>query len=796
MQRLKECDREPLTTLFFPWVRNIAGSQRGLLVDRTFLADAAHKVLNRIAADGFKSRTSGFVMALHSLGHLMTSGKKNTVFKRALKLDPGLEHPSLFEVSIQRGVTAEGLQPYDHFLGRLRRCTWINEAKERLRAAMAPGETPFLLVGIHPTAPAAKALRAAGFDPRHEGVVPHVLLLDLTRSSRDRLEHWRRAVPGLLGVMSDLYGASSPPALAVTDDPFILQTLRWDVLKRYDQRRTGASDKTPTRARAILSTNPDIIEGQVIVATGSHTVRVETYGNDILSLVEAGLKLRKTFVHAEEYELADTVSDVISVAQSMVGAPAATPQLNEFIGHHAEGYERQRVGARFDYLKPTGEMKTALQQGLAGAQHGALSKLLRSFEELCDRTRASSASQILCDESLRRLVAQGGRVLVVCSSEFICGLLLWRIENDETLANVRARIGQGVVIADRREAVERLADGAAGRFDHVFFVEPQADDLLHVLVTQENPIEAHVLCNLARAEQSLRRVRILIDLPGTEPVSAILRAVQTELERVLKGRSSDIPDLDDELPLPRVRTVDLTGDDYTPALGNRRVLRTAGGIVIRAYDGSEIAVYDPDSVQVFSRKLAKDVTPDDRICVFTPDFVAMAREKLHLSRDASDVLGLYHDTVVKAVRQLAGKDIAAKIRTLRTTMQNIDRTIQLPSDQQLRYWIDIEHLPGMARDEVTPHAPRDRRHFLCFMQALGIGPDVARHYWDLGIFWTRSMRLRSGASFHQVFMGILIDPHGTAALLRPDRREEVWRILETAEQHVVTVSSNEVEVNE
>src|SRR5688572_4689796 len=46
MRRLNECDREPLTTLFFPWSRNAAGSQRGLFVDRTFLVEAAHKVLN------------------------------------------------------------------------------------------------------------------------------------------------------------------------------------------------------------------------------------------------------------------------------------------------------------------------------------------------------------------------------------------------------------------------------------------------------------------------------------------------------------------------------------------------------------------------------------------------------------------------------------------------------------------------------------------------------------------------------------------------------------------------------
>ena len=104
-------------------------------------------------------------------------------------------------------------------------------------------------------------------------------------------------------------------------------------------------------------------------------------------------------------------------------------------------------------------------------------------------------------------------------------------------------------------------------------------------------------------------------------------------------------------------------------------------------------------------------------------------------------------------------------------------------------------LVDAPRDEVRPQAPRDRRHYLCFMKALGIAEDVARHYWDWGIFWTRSMRIRSGNAFHQVFMGVLIDPYGAMSRLPESHRQEVWRIYETAEQHVVAVISNEPEGN-
>jgi hypothetical protein len=301
-----------------------------------------------------------------------------------------------------------------------------------------------------------------------------------------------------------------------------------------------------------------------------------------------------------------------------------------------------------------------------------------------------------------------------------------------------------------------------------------------------------MLSNLARAEQTLRRVRILLNLPGSEPVRPMLDSIKTELERVIGARTSEIPDLEFEMPLPRFGTLDLTVAGI-PAAGARRVLTTSSGLRIRAYDGSELAVYDPDALQVFSRKLAKDLRPDDRVCVFSPDFVAMAREKLNLTRDAPEILALYHKTVLQAVARLDGRDITAKVVTLKKKMLQINSALDLPSEQGMRYWIDIDHLANQSRDKVTPHAPRDRENFLCFMKALGIAEDVARHYWDLGIFWTRSMRIRTGFSFHQVFMSILIDPHGTASWLPSNRRDEVWRIYETAEQHVVTVLDNRQE---
>jgi hypothetical protein len=166
-----------------------------------------------------------------------------------------------------------------------------------------------------------------------------------------------------------------------------------------------------------------------------------------------------------------------------------------------------------------------------------------------------------------------------------------------------------------------------------------------------------------------------------------------------------------------------------------------------------------------------------------------------VSATAPEVLTLYHKTVAEAAAKLPGQDLTAKADALRNSIMKIDSSPSLPGPQSIRQWIDVADLGDAPRDEVRPQAPRDRRHYLCFMKALGIADDVARHSWDWGIFWTRSMRIRSGTAFHQVFMGVLIDPDGAVSRLPEAHRQEVWRIYETAEQHLVAVISNNPEGN-
>ncbi len=797
LQRLGSCDSTGFATLFFPWSRSTGGTQRTLLIDRSYIDEATLPTLNRVLLESSGSSVTGYLMALHSLKHLLTSGKKDMRFRKAIENDPGLVHPTLFEITPQNGIENAGVRTYeDQFLRRLQRHTWISERREHTDAAADPLRTPFFLFGVHANAARIKLLRAASLDPRHGGRRPDIILIDLTRRARNRLgKNWRQPLARFLSIVRDLYGTECPPVLAVTDDVFVLQALRWEIIKEFDIRRsTITHHKRPAKSHVVLNSKPDLLGQESASGTGLSQITAEVYGADVLEVVDSGLKLRRALLDAGEEEIADAVTTAVSVLQNIIGLPGSPRELNKFLTENYEGFELQSMGAKFDHIAPRSKIKPALKLGLAGANHKRLSQFLISYDKLCELADTNNPGHKLFDECVRGLTRKATRSIIVFSSELLRGFAEWRIEGDAALSDVRPSLGRKLLLVDRREAIEELdlSQQEQKLFQRIIFIEPYADDLLHVLTRPWLPESVYVLSNLARVEQTLRRIRILLEIDGIEPIGDMLLAVQTEFERAMDGRSMDIPDLDAEPQLPRLGTLDLT-TVAAPGSGHPRIITTSGNLQIRAFDGSEVALYDPEALQVFTRKLAKDLQPGEQICVFSHDFVDMAREKLSLTADASNVLSLYHEAVVGAVENLPGADITAKVNALRESMLNIDPTLALPGLLAMRHWIDVADLIDAPRNEVRPQAPRNRHHYLSFMNALGISEDVARHYWDWGIFWTRSMRIRTGSAFHQVFMRILIDPYGTISQLPEKRRHEVWRIYETAEHHVVTVVSNEPE---
>jgi len=796
LARIATCDQQGLVTFFFPWNRNTGGAQRTILVDRKQLVQATRPPLNRMLSDGPRHPAFGYIMSLHSLNHL-AAGEKGKRRQKAVERDPSLLYPTLFEIMPQAGIEPTDVHAYgDHFLRRLRRHTWIDECDEYINAANDSAKTPFFLFGVHADALSIEHLRRAGLQRDHGGRRPDIVLLDLTRRPRNALDaNWQSPISKFLGTIEELYGPTCPPVLAVTDEVFVLQTLRWKVLNEYDTRRGAApSSKPPARSRMIFNAGPDLFAPEPVAPGNLDQLSAEVYGADLLNFVDSGLKLRRAFLHAGDQDVASAISAALVALQNLIALPGPPQNFQNFLAENYHGHELQTLGSRFDHLTPRGKISAVLKLGTAGINHPQLSGFLAAYDKLCSVAATQNPGTRLFDDCLARLSKQLSRSLVAFSSDIVRAFAEWRIEKDRALADTRSKLGKQIILVDNKEAAEELerALSAQRPFEQITFIDPYPEHFLQLLAHSALPPKALAVSHLARAKQILQRADALLQLDGIAPVEWNLLIAQESFQKALSGHAIDIPDLDAVLPSPRVGTIDLTGPQSAGA-DPTRVIRTSEGVQIRAFDASELAVYDPDALQVFSRRLAKDLQPGDQICVFSPDFIDAAREKLHLSATAPEVLTLYHKAVAEAAAKLPGYDLTAKADSLRNLIMKIDPSLSLPGPQSLRQWIDVAALPATPRDEVRPQAPRDRRHYLAFMKALGIADDVARLYWDFGIFWTRSMRISSGAAFHQLFMGVLIDPHGTISRLPEAHHQEVWRIYETAEQYLVTVISNDPE---
>lgn len=794
LSRVSTCDTDRLTTIFFPWKRTSGATQKALLVDREQLVTATLLPLDRIHSQRPPHASFGYLLALHSLKHLAMGQPGNRRYK-AVERDPSLLFPSLFEIMPQTGIDEnDSINEGSQFLRRLRNHTWIGERDDHLASASDPETTPFYLFGVHANHASAELMRGVMLQVSASGRTPDIILIDAGRRARHTLgERWRDVLLEFCRTLPETFGKASPPALAITDDVFALQTIRWKILNEYDALRGALpSAKLPSQARLILNVSTDILDAAPGAPAWIEDLSVETYGSDLLNFVVDGLKLRKSLMGAGESELASAVANAITAIQNLTGIPGPVSPFRNFLLDNHDAYEVRRLGERYDHLAPRGKIATAVRLGSAGANHSQLSNFLDTYSALCVATAANNPGARFFDSCIKRLSQTSSKSLVVFSTDLVLAFAEWRIHNDGAFAHFRSAIDRSIRFTRARDMHEELEHARQTHvpFEEIVFIEPYADDFLKVLAETGLPPRVKVSCHLARIQQILDRVRALLQVDGVTPVEWNFLRVEECLKKAMAEHAADIPDLDVLLHEPRINTLDLTGTRGASS-GPTRIIRTSGHIRIRAFDGTELAVYDPDGLPVFSRRLAQDLKPGDQICAFSDEFIDDAREKLRLSATAPEVLALYHRAVGEAAADLPGYTLDEKAEALRRLIVKSNPTVALP--QSIRQWIDVEDLLKAPRDEVRPQAPRSREHYFAFMKALGISDDVAKNYWDFGIFWTRSKRISTGSAFHQVFLGLLIDPDGTISRFPQADQQDIWRIHETAEEHLVSVISNDVE---
>src|SRR5262249_19882182 len=155
--------------------------------------------------------------------------------------------------------------------------------------------------------------------------------------------------------------AICPPVLAVTDEVFVLQTLRWKVLNDYDARRgMETSPKHPARSCLIFNSKTDVLALETAAPGCLDELSAEVYGVDLLNFVDIGLKLKRSLLDAGDHDVASSVTAALVALQNLMGLPGPPQQFLTFLTGNYQGYELQSLGSRFDHLTPRGIINSVI----------------------------------------------------------------------------------------------------------------------------------------------------------------------------------------------------------------------------------------------------------------------------------------------------------------------------------------------------------------------------------------------------------------------------------------------------
>jgi hypothetical protein len=789
LQRLPRCCDEGLTSLLFPATRNSFSPLKDVLVDRESLCVSIQGPLAKISVRE-RQPWSRFVLALQSLHSVFQHNKRSADLKAAIVADEALQHPTLYELFPHALIPSDGSKTYDKkFLERLRRYTWINRSKQSLDAVDI-ATTPFLLIGIGPDNGTEKQLRDSDLFPRRGKRHPDVLLLDLTDKRKRSLQlGWKEQVNTLLNDLINVYVEDAPPVLAVSDDVYVIQELRYQLLNDYDSLRAEAysTRRTPSDFKVIFNFQRDDLTPTIPLPSFVPKVDAQVFGTDGLRAIEEGLRLRRQLILGGEGELVDAVANTCNVLRRLLALPGEPRSLSQFLHSLYEGARLERIGAKYDHIAARARLLHAIDHGGGGAFQDQIKQFAKTFDAIIAALEKSHPARGRFDNCLRRAISKSERLHIAMPNALSRDFALWRIKNDPFLFDVRMS-PERITLFSTKDALPRNKPDGHSR---LIFFEPYLGILLRVLGESEPVPVISIISNHASAEQLCRELKIALELAKPHPFAQVLLPIESALMNGASTHLSDIGDLRNEVrPVRRVMS-DFTDRYENSGAGQTRAITLSSGTIIRVFDGSEIPVFEGDISHPWHKLPARNIRAGDEICLFLPELVENAKEILKLSAHATDFLAEYHKTVSKEAANLSGSDLNDKAVALRDRILDLDPDADLPSLATLRRWIEVEKLLDLPRDQVRPHAPGKKEHYDLLMRALNVSDFLANLLWEEGVFGTRSARIKNGNFIHQLLMTTLIDPESVASRLPQISAVDLWKVAQTAEEYVETVISNE-----
>jgi hypothetical protein len=768
-----------LRALIFPYARTAHRALRHIYVDKNYLHGNQLKHQIRCIGSNEDPAFADFHKTLARVHTLTGKTRDGEVY-------PEFANPCLDEL-LPSGPCA-GTSGRSELLGRISKKIDLKEIT-RTKAADDPNAAKFYLFGIWANDNAEEQLKALK-------TPPNLVILQLDAVGRRRLgKHWEIRIKDFLSALESRMG--NIPVLALTDDPWTYDRLRFDTLFSKPRKRK----EPPCPSDVIFATDSEIITDIIKPPAEYAPIKncsVLAYAGEVEKLLRRLRSNRLAATQSGDGESAERLGRLVGVVRRCTSLPGSRAEFSQYIEDQcgalaaAELMVPYRVGATVKELRDS---------------HGAWPQLARmelmsmcdAVQSVWDRTDLLTPMKPLLRELVStRFLHNSSRTVLVFQNEMLADFGAHVLMNDQEIGpKVTDRIEKGMIrLLDRHglEDLDGLPKPDRNHIKTLVVVSPSRAAMLELLTKPWLPENVVVLSDADTLESSARDTDRLSSYPELNPLKQRFDAFTAKAAEAVSRVHGVVVALDrqleaqDDAETPYNLVVNLAGK----VRENQTLYRIelagghGGGQVVIAKPGSKLVVQDRSQVlPIYKEVEARELAEHDRICVIGDAFVEMARPLVNITKRAAEEIRDYHLQVKKRFAEIPGDSVQARLRILIERMG-----VEGIAPQRAHYWVDLDDQLSATLDDVVPSAPRDFPLFQAFMKALGLTGAIVEKYWMWAVIAQRSHKLQAGMSIRDAYRGILVDSY-SAQSDNPTRVQELRRLRAAAENFVGVIQKIE-----
>jgi hypothetical protein len=686
-------------------------------------------------------------------------------------------HPCLDEI-LPSGPCA-GTEGRSELLWRVRTKTDLRRIS-RTGKADDPRTAKFYLFGLRASDAPRPSLRslARSLD---------IALLDLTRIARNRLG--RNWLPRVQAVLAELDQQIGPVGtIAITDDPWIFDQLRFEGLRRPQPARNRVK---PEASSIIFAQGSDlVVPHQQSSAEYTTLIKQDAFGfsGEVESLLHRIRADARTANQLNDIATADPLYRLADTVRRCASLPGSRESLAHYVQSEVIGnLAAADLMASYRVGSLVAELKASIGPW---AQHSRaeLVSLCSAIEKVWNDTAQLTPMAPLLRDIVKSYRRVSSRTAIMFRNDMLADFASHTLRSDPEIGEqIESRVEKAMLLFMEKGGLDDLAKlpgPERNQIKTLIVVAPTRSQVLTLLARPWLPDNLIVLADSDTLASSERDAVRLASLPELAAIHNRLRGFAEKAAKVVHragGPAVAIPDdPTDDVEFPTSGVVNLAGQIRADQPTIR--FEVAGSQIVIARPGTKLILFDRSrAVPVFAEAEAKDIEVGDRICIISDAFLEKARPLLNITTRAAEEIRDYHNTVLERLSRIPGANDHERLTSIVSAMGLDGVTVQ-----RAGYWIDLRDQLGVPIHEVVPHAPRDRVTFLAFMKALGVSETIASHFWIWAVIAQRTSRLRAAMSFHDAYRTILIDSYA-AQSSNPERARDIRRLKAAAEDFVSVV---------